>query len=116
MFMEMYNYKNIVDYINLERDNPIGCSRLAPLIKMINEDKKIVEELLDSSDCTYKYNLLSFIDYGLINILPIKANEKYDLETLYNNIIYVLVAFRDLENKWEIKGDEWIKYLKEGVE
>lgn len=118
MFMEMYNYKNIIDYINLERKNPIGCSRLAPMIKMVNENKKIVEELLDSSDCKVKSNLLSFLDYGLTHIIKEKGwSEDYDLEEIYNNIIYVLVAFRDLEEeKWKISGDDWLKYLKSGKE
>ena len=98
----MNKYDLVIEYINLEKNNPLGCGRLAPLILMFNEDKKIVKELLKDSDCKYKKNLLCFLDRGLDSIYNISYNEDHDLKTLSEKIFYVLQTFNELENKWEI--------------
>lgn len=107
--MKKYDY--IMQYIQLERHNPLGASRYAPIIKMYNEDKKIIEELLDSNDFDNKYNLLSFLDHGLTSILP----NEFDTELLLDYIDYVLNTFKNTHNKWALTGDNWQRLLKEGM-
>jgi len=104
-------YDYIMEYIKLYRKNPLGASRYAPIIKMYNEDKKIVEELLDSNDFDNKNNLLSFLDYGLDAILP----NEFDTELLLDYIDYVLTMFKNVTNKWALTGDNWKRLLKEGM-
>ena len=112
----MEKYDLIIKYLNLEKDNPLGASCFAPLIVMINQDKEIVKELLDK-DFIHRNNLISFLDYGLCSLIKEDRNNKeYSLDLIYNNIIYVLTIFNDLENKWSISGEDFIKYLKGGVE
>ena len=110
----MKDYNLVLKYIELERRNPIGCSVYAPLIVMLNEDKKIVKELLEDSECKYKSNLLSFLDYGLSAIYNKDArNEDLNMEVLINKIFYVLDTFNRLENKMQINGEEFRQLLKD---
>ena len=99
----------ILCYLKELEKAPIGASRLAPMIAMINEENKIVEELLLDSDFKHKHNLLLFLDYGVNSLIDYK---KVDINVIYDNIIYVLSVFRDLENKWEIDGVDFVKVLK----
>lgn len=111
----MKDFEMVFEYINLERNNPIGCGRLAPLIKMVNDRKEIVKELLDRPENKNQYNLLCFLDYGLQSCLKTPNwNEDYNIETTINAIFYVLETFRNLdeETKWKINGEEFIKLLK----
>jgi hypothetical protein len=113
----MNKYKEVINYLNLEGNNPIGCSRLAPLIKMVNEDMKIVEELLETSDFEHKANLLSFLDYGLRAIINCdRFGDKLKTDNTLEAIIYVLKSFKKLENKWEINGEQFTKYLLDNLE
>ena len=113
----MNKYSLVFEYLKLESNNPIGCSRIAPLIKMINADQKIVEELLEENNFENKNNLLSFLDFGVCSLLKDNNSKNcYDPSLTYETIKYVLVCFRDLENKWSINGEDFIKYLKGGVE
>lgn len=113
----MNKYSLVFEYLKLESNNPIGCSRIAPLIVMINTDQKIVEELLEENNFENKNNLLSFLDYGVCSLLKDSGDRKdYDPSIVYETIKYVLVCFRDLENKWSINGEDFVKYLKGGVE
>jgi len=115
----MKEYESIIEYINLERKNPLGCGRLAPLIKIINNKEEIVKELLDRPENKHCSNLLCFLDYGLHSYLKLNSYyEDYDSETVYKAIIYVLETFRDLdeETKWSINGEEFIKLVNGGKE
>lgn len=109
----MNKYKDIIRYMNLEKHCHLGCDKFTPLIIMINEDKKIIKELLDT-DYEHYNNLLTFLSYGFRGILNYGYNDKYDLETIYNDIVYVLETFNNLseELKWEINGEDFIKLLK----
>lgn len=110
----MKDFKMVFEYINLEKNNPIGCGRLAPIIKMINDREEIVKELLDKPENKHQYNLLCFLDYGLQSYLGIKNwYEDYDMETVIESIRYVLESFRDLseETKWKISGDQFKNML-----
>ena len=111
----MKDFEMVFEYINLERNNPIGCGRLAPLIKMVNDREEIVKELLDRPENEHHNNLLCFLDYGLNNYLDINYwREPDDMETTINAIFYVLETFRDLdeETKWRIDGEEFVNLLK----
>ena len=115
----MINFELVFEYINLERKNPIGCGRLAPIIKMVNDRYEIVKELLDRPENKHCSNLLCFLDYGLHSYLNINyCIEDYNMETVINGIFYVLETFRDLdeETKWKINGEEFIKLLNGGKE
>ena len=104
--------KGAIKYLEYYNSNKlgIGTSRYAPLIMMVNEDEKIIEELLETSDFENKCNLLSFLDYGLYKTMTAKD---YD-EQIYKDIIRVLNKFKSLgEEKWTIDGEQWVKLLKE---
>lgn len=122
----MVDFEIVFEYINLDMNSQLGCDRLAPLIKMVNDRKKIVKELLDSPENKHVCNLLGFLDYGLRNGVEIKSDkiELYNddityqvlnMETTLNAIFYVLETFRDLDEdvKWKINGEEFVKLLKE---
>ena len=121
----MEDFGMVFEYINLERNSPLGCGELAPLIKMVNDRKQIVKELLDKEDNKHVCSLLCFLDYGLRNGVDIKEDKKelynddikhqvLNMETTINAIFYVLETFRDLdeETKWNINGEEFVKLLK----
>ena len=116
----------VFEYINLERNSPLGCGELAPLIKMVNDRKQIVKELLDKEDNKHVFSVLSFLDYGLRNGVEIKSDKRelynddityrvLNMEDTLNAIFYVLETFRDLDEdvKWKINGEEFVKLLKE---
>jgi hypothetical protein len=110
----MKDFEIVFEYINLEKNNPIGCGRLAPLIKMINDRKEIVQELLDKPENKHQYNLLCFLDYGLQSYLGVRNwSEDYDLKTVTEAIIHVLKSFSDLseEAKWKYTGEQFKNIL-----
>lgn len=121
----MEDFGIVFEYINLERNSPLGCGELAPLIKMVNDRKKIVKELLNEPENKHVCSLLGFLDYGLRNGVDIKGDKEelynddikhqvLNMETTINAIFYVLETFRDLdeETKWNINGEEFVKLLK----
>ena len=107
-YNDLTKYIEINNYLKELNNKPIGTSDYAPMILMVNEEKRIIEELLDD-EFKHKYNLLTFLDYGVNNIIDTK---KEDINTIYDTIIYVLRVFEDLDNKWEISGEDFIKILK----
>lgn len=122
----MEDFGIVFEYINLERNSPLGCGELAPLIKMVNDRKQIVKELLDKEDNKHVFSVLSFLDYGLRNGVEIKSDKRelynddityrvLNMEDTLNAIFYVLETFRDLDEdvKWKINGEEFVKLLKE---
>ena len=108
----MLKLDTVFDYMELYNQAPVGASRYAPLIIMINNDKRIVKELWDK-DFNHYNNLWSFLDYGLNAIIP----KDYSItnDQLIEYIILVLNTFNNLDNKFSITGDEFIKILKEEV-
>lgn len=112
----MKDFEIVLEYLGLESENPLGCSRLAPLIIMINNREKIVKELLEESDFQCKSNLLCFLDSALRRFT--KNIKEKNVEIVYTSIIYVLIKFSKLEEekKWEINSEQFVEYLKGGVE
>lgn len=112
----MKNLQTVFEYLELTKKAPLGASKYAPLIIMVNNDKKIVEELLDKDNMYYS-NLWSFLDYGLVNIVPKYDNlvEFDQYSNLVDYITLVLTRFNNLDNKWTISGDEFIKLLKKQI-
>lgn len=110
----MKDFEIVFEYINLEKHRSCGCSELEPLIKMINDRKEIVKELLDKPENKHQSNLLVFLDYGLQGYLgKMNWSEDYDLKTVTEAIIHVLKSFSDLseEAKWNYNGDQFRNIL-----
>lgn len=112
----MNKYKIVMEYINLERKNALGCGRFTPLMRMINEDKKIIKELLKENDFKNINGLLSFLDYcfySFIGAVYYTPDKDYNLEEVYNKIVFMLTTWNNLPNKWEIESKEFIQLLKD---
>lgn len=103
----MNNYKDMIKHIKQLRNLPLGCSDMALMIRLINENTPIVKELNEEK---YKDSLLVFLDYGVRHLIDY---EKEDSDVIYDTILYVLHTFRDLENKMEITSKEFVEMLKE---
>lgn len=114
--MKTGKIKTILEYIDLNDNRPLGASAYAGLIVMINNEEKIVEELLDKNYPFYN-NLLSFLDYGLLDVISdLDMESKHAYDTIIGSIYYVLGAFERLDKnmKTSIKGTTWLKYLNKG--
>lgn len=106
----------IIEYFKLENESCLGASKYASLIIMVNNEEKIVKELLDK-DYMFYGNLLLFLDYGLKDIIKdLDINSKHYSTDLINSICYVLGAFNslDAEIRCKINGVVWQKYLNKG--
>ena len=114
--MKRGKLNTILEYIELNNNRPLGASVYASLIVMINNEEKIVEELLDKDNWAYN-NLLTFLDYGLQDVISgLDRNSKHFNDTLIGSIYYVLGAFDrlDKDTKDKINGTAWLKYLNKG--
>lgn len=101
----IYNYLE-----RMNNNRPIGSSDYIGLIEMINQEEKIVVELLDN-DFEHKYNLLSFLDGGLMALLQNKDNKL----NIYDSIVKVLTTWQSLDNKWEISGYKFRKLFERNI-
>lgn len=106
-------YEIIFNYLKLESQNPLGCGKYAPLILMINEDYKIINELLEESDFELKGNLLSFLDYSLRELMRKEKIDSFNTALVITRIMSILYIWNNTENKWEISGEEFVKILLE---
>ena len=94
----------VLEYLEIEENNPLGASKYAPLIIMINNKLHIVPELLDKDFIHYN-NLWSFLD-------SVICRTREDREII-EHIIFVLAKFNTLEDKWNITGEDFAKIIKE---
>ena len=108
--MKTLDLKTIFKYMELDKEAPLGASKYAPIIIMVNEEKKILNDLNPSHN--YYKNLWSFLDYAINHTF-----NEYDVEdvesALVNHIIFVLELFKSLDNKNTISGVEFIKVIRE---
>ena len=114
--MKRGKLNTILEYIKLNDNRPLGASVYASLIVMINNEEKIIEELLDKDNWAYN-NLLAFLDYGLQDVISdLDRNSKHFNDTLIGSIYYVLGAFErlDKDTREKINGTLWLKYLNKG--
>lgn len=114
--MKTSKIKTILEYIDLNDKRPLGASAYAGLIVMINNEEKLVEELLDK-DYPFYNNLLAFLDYGLLDVISdVDMESKHAYDTIIGSIYYVLGAWNSLdeESRKSLKGTTWLKYLNQG--
>ena len=106
--------KEIFEYLELNRKRPLGASIYAPLVIIINNKYKIVEELNEENE-NY-LNMWLFFDYTTRQILKemnLKVNEKENEHIVELTILKVLTAFNnmDVEKRNHISGDDFAKEI-----
>lgn len=101
----------ILDYLQFEKSfNGLGLNNYGKIMKLINDDLKIITEIPKDLEQNY----FIFLQYCLNDIL-----NKYDFtnnENLYQKMIFIMKEFEKLENKKkEIYADEFIKILEKEI-
>jgi len=100
---------NLIYNYLLEMENkPIGTSDYCLLIEKVNQEEKIID---NETMQKYRYNLLNFLDSGLVALLNNKENKL----NIYDSIVKVLTTWENLPNKWEIKGYDFKKLFEKNI-
>lgn len=95
---EYYNIKE-----NDERCRGIGCYNIAPIILMINDEEKIVKELLEDSEFDAKSNMVSFFEDTYRRI----RHQGKGTNNILIDLRAILGTFNELEDKWSINSEDF---------
>ena len=106
--------KEIFEYLELERRSPLGASKYAPLVIIINNKYKIVEELNEEND--HYLNMWLFFDYAskkVANEMNLGVNEKENEYIIECAILKTLNTFNkmDAKKREKLSGDEFAKIV-----
>lgn len=108
--MNLTDKINIIEeYFNIKANDKrcqgIGCYNIAPIILMVNDEEKIVKELLEDSEFDAKSNMTSFFEHTYRVI----KEQGRGTNNILIDLRAILGTFNEIENKWSINSEEFAK-------